>query len=331
MNALHPFLAAAPAVIVALAPVPAAAQQWQGTWVTRFGEFRLFQNGDHVFGEYRDGTIEGIIDARTGRLRARFRNPDGTTGYAELMILPDNQMFAGAYKWENEPLPTYEDRAPDRRWAGRRTASTAPTTTRVSRTGNRAAFINGSPAKYREWIGANTASAAASTAAAPPTANPLSERFAVLKDYPANFRPRFFEVRLDTWSFERIGFGDEGGIVRSALIYGTMGLYAYCETAQGTRALVPFGNAPNRVFDSPRDRPVALNVETHLDVNKTTRRFSIDQTCLRDPDARISVQIQTNLNEKNHIEARDNKFGFRSIKFYLDQIPNNSASRERFS
>lgn len=314
-------------VAVANTAVPVSAQQWQGTWNTRFGEFRLFQNGDHVFGDYGDGTIEGIIDPRTGRLRARFRNPNGSTGYAELLIQPDNVMFAGAFKWENEPLPTYEDSAPDRRWVGRRTASTAPTTTRVSRNANRASFIASAPAKYREWIGAGTATAATNATAAPQATNSLAERFPVLMDYPATFRPRFFEVSLT--SIEFYGPRNEGGALRPAELYGTMGLYAYCETASATRALVPFGNAPNRVFDMTRDRPFSVQVIGTLDENKTTRRFLLDGNCLRDRDARISVQFQSNLNEKNAIRARDRSFGFRSIKYYLDQITQLSSPNDR--
>lgn len=299
--------------------VPVSAQQWQGTWTTRFGEFRLFQSGDHVFGDYGDGTIEGIIDPRTGRLRARFRNPNGSTGYAELLIQPDNVMFAGAFKWEAEPLPTYEDSAPDRRWVGRRTASTAPTNARVSRNANRANFIASAPAKYREWIGAGTTTAATNATAAPQATNSLADRFPVLKDYPANFRPRFFEVTLDSVAF--YGPRGEGSPRRPAELYGTMGLFAYCETATGTRALIPFGNAPNRVFDTTRDRPFSVTVVGTLDRNKTTRRFAFDENCLRDRDARISVQLQSNLKEKNLIKMRDANFGYNSLKYYLDQVP----------
>ncbi|AUX69702.1 hypothetical protein CHX26_09505 [Porphyrobacter sp. HT-58-2] len=333
MSALHVFAPAAIIIAAAVSAAPVSAQQWSGTWNTRFGEFRLIQAGDYVYGDYGEGTIEGIIDPRTRRLRARFVNPNGSTGYAELLIQPDNVMFAGAFRWENEALPTYEDSAPDRRWAGRRTSSTAPARTRVASGRTRAAFIASAPPKYRQWIGANTA-AASSTAAAQTAAKPLAERFPALKDYPASFRPRFLEVDLTGWMFSGNLFEGSAVPTRAAFLYGTLGLYAYCETAQGTRALAVFGNAPNRVLDLPRDRAeriasVAAST-TAIDRNKTRRKFILDENCLNDNDSKISVQWQSNLTERNSIRSRDNDYGFKSMKIYLDQLPPRTPYRITF-
>lgn len=145
-------IAAAVCVVAAVSAVPVAAQQWQGAWETPYGQLRLIQNGDHVFGDYRDGTIEGVTDASTGRVRAIFRNPDGSIGYAEFKIRPDNRQFAGAWAWEPAPLPVHHAGAADRRWTGTRSAATPPPIVNFRMPGNRSRFINGAPAKYRQWI-----------------------------------------------------------------------------------------------------------------------------------------------------------------------------------
>lgn len=162
-----PFAASLACVPAMTFIAPAQAQQWQGAWSSTYGELRLMEDGDHVYGDYRDGTIEGILDRSTGRLRAFFRNPDGSIGYAELMMQPGTRGFTGAWDWEAAPLPRHDTGATDRRWTGNRTAASRPPIRNFRLPGNRAAFISGAPAKYRGWItGFSLPPATASSAAA---------------------------------------------------------------------------------------------------------------------------------------------------------------------
>ena len=318
------------AVCVAAASIsaPVYAQEWQGAWSTTYGQLRLMQNGDHVFGDYKDGTIEGIIDRSTGRVRAIFRNPDGSTGYAEFMLVRDGS-FSGAFDWENQPLPRHNAGAADRKWTGWRTATSIPPITRFKLPGNRAAFINGAPAKYRQWINGFSTVAAAPTPAptSAPARNPLAEKIPKLADYPVNFVPRTIEIQMDRLGYYVGGLGVfRPDSVWAADVYGTYGVYAYCETPAGTRPISPLAGQANRVFDRSRNQAVSVrgsgnHANVAVDINQATRRFPFDMACINTPGGRIAIQLQTNLNERNAIEARDASFGYRSFKFYLDQLP----------
>jgi hypothetical protein len=317
---------------------PVHAQQWQGAWNSTFGQLRLVQDGDHVFGDYRDGTIEGIIDQSTGRVRAIFRNPDGSTGYAEFMLVRDGS-FSGAFDWANQPMPRHNAGPADRKWTGSRTAASVPPITRFKLPGNRTAFLNTAPAAYRTWVNgfatSGTATAptapspaptATATPAPPPTAsvNPLTAKIPKLEDYPANFVPKTIEVNLDQLEFWYGGLRSlRPDSLYQADIYGTYGIYAYCETPSGRRSLTPQSGQPNRIFDRTRAQSVGIGGPSNVAVqpNQSRRRFTFDSACLDTAGGRIAVQVQSNLNERNAIETRDTKFGYRSQVFYLDQLP----------
>ena len=358
---MHSYFQSAASIVcaaVAVSAAPVAAQQWQGAWNTTFGQVRLIEDGDHVFGDYGDGTIEGIIDRSTGRLRAVFRNSDGRSGYAELK-LGANGTFAGAYSWESEALPRFDAGVATRRWTGNRTAAAAPPIRNFRLPANRSAFVSGASAKYREWINgfANAARVTGSqrtsnqqgssnvatgtvrvtptpTPTPTPTAsaavNPLVRKFPKLRDYPADFVPRSVEIDL-----RQIGFlinvpniMSEGSGA-AAEIYGTYGIYAYCETDSGSRPLSPMAGAKNRVFDRPRSSPARVGAQSTgpvVDANQGIRRFALDQQCMNTPGARFAIQVQTNLNEAELVPARDHKFGYRAFKFYLDQMPSSNSN-----
>ncbi|WP_448501252.1 hypothetical protein [Sphingomonas sp.] len=320
-------------VVAASMAAPVHAQQWQGAWNTTYGQLRLAQDGDHLFGDYRDGTIEGIVDRATGRARTIFRNPDGSTGYAEFKLVRDGS-FSGAFDWENQPLPRHDAGPANRKWTGSRTATTVPPITRFKLPANRSAFINGAPAKYRQWINGFSMAIDAPAAAPTPTPaasasarNPLAAKIPKLADYPASFVPKTIEVQVD-----RLGYYVGGlGVFRpdslwAADVYGTYGVYAYCETPAGTRQISPLAGQANRVFDRSRNQAVSVggsgeHSNVAVDINQATRRFPFDTACINTPGGRIAIQLQTNLNERNAIEARDTKLGYRGFKFYLDQLP----------
>lgn len=337
-------LAAMVVMAAAASATPAYAQQWQGAWDTNYGQLRLVQDGDHVFGDYGGGTIEGIYDASSGVLRAVFRNPDGATGYAEFQMQSGFRAFVGTWNWAGDPLPDRRRIPAERRWTGQRSAATVPPIVNFRLPGNRSRLLSSAPAKYRDWVnGFNrpAASAVTSSPSTPSTAvttaasqvNPLARKFPKLRDYPADFVPTAIEIDLrDVGFFFNFPNLLSEGQGRAADIYGTYGVYAYCETASESRALPPMSGQPNRMFDKPRSNPVRVGLypgSTVLDNNQGVRKFALDQQCMNTPGARFAIQIQMNLNERQAVPARDRKFGYRSFKFYLDQLPHSSANNYR--
>ncbi|MFN4113157.1 MAG: lipase family protein [Sphingomonadaceae bacterium] len=234
-----------PAAIVACiaganVSIPAYAQQWQGAWTTTFGEVRLVEDGDHVYGDFRGGTIEGILDRTTGRLRAIFRNPDGTSGYAELLMLPGNRGFAGSWDWENQTLPRHDAGAADRKWSGTRTAATMPPIISFKLPASRSRFISTAPAKYRGWITGFSGSATASTttassgtppppppppAPAPtqPAAAPVAHGLEHRRDLTPAKIATAFEMQRHVRAVSQQGDRQQSGEQAGAAYYRTMG------------------------------------------------------------------------------------------------------------
>lgn len=125
-------------------------------------------------------------------------------------------------------------------------------------------------------------------------------------------QPQWIEISIEQisiWNSRRI----------TPPVYGLFGVYAYCETANGSRALAPFGRLPNRLLDVPRSQARA-SLRDALSFNRGVRRFAYDQNCLSG-GGRIAIQFQANLKERRAVAARDFQFGYRSIKLYLDEFP----------
>lgn len=341
MNGYLQPIAAVVCVATATIATPVYAQQWQGAWGTNYGQLRLMQDGDYVFGDYGGGTIEGIYDASSGMLRAVFRNPDGAIGYGEFQMQSGFRSFVGAWDWAGNPLPDRRRIPADRRWTGQRTATTVPPIVNFRLPGNRGRLLSSATAKYRDWVnGFNrpAASAVTSSPSTPSTAaitaarqvNPLARKFPKLRDYPADFVPTAIEFELRAVRFSvgpLLNLLSEGKF-QAADIYGTYGVYVYCETDSGSRALPPMRGFANRVFEKPRANPVRVGLlpgGAVIDQNQGVRRFALDQQCLNTPNGRFAIQIQTNLNERQAVPALDRKFGYRSFKFYLDQAPPSGA------
>ena len=146
----------------------------------------------------------------------------------------------------------------------------------------------------------------------------MAKRFPKLADYPASFTPRWFEI-----SFTSLTGG--GQAEARPEFFGVIGIYAYCESDKGSRSLPPFGGLKARVFDLPRNNPARVRgifPARYYFGEQTRRKFPVDQQCLNDPDARLKIQLQTNLKEKNVGGGpRDAVYGYRSLSFYLDHIP----------
>jgi len=313
------------AIGAALMSSTSALAQWQGTWDTKYGDVKLHQTGQHVYGDYGTwGTIEGLVSQDRRTIRGVYRrNDDGSSGYFEWRINGTQNYFTGHWASPQSALPRWNGGGPQ--WTGSRTRSAKPTLSVYRGNGNIGDFFGRQDVKYINWARAvssasappNTASAGQSTAAAPakPKTNPLAKRYPKLADYSADFKPRFFEISLE----ELTGLGTE----QRPEIYGLIGIYAYCESASGSRALRSFGNLKARVFDLPRNNPARVRTaKAYFFGESTIRKFPVDAACMREPDARLKIQLQTNLREKEiGGGARDEVYGYRSLAFYLDLIP----------
>ena len=110
------------AALLAGVPSLALAEGWSGTWRSSYGELRLKQVGERVYGDYADeGTIEGV--ANGDRLRGSFQRKDGNGGYIEFQMSPKNDKFIGKWSWIGQPLPVLPQSGND--WSGWRSAATA--------------------------------------------------------------------------------------------------------------------------------------------------------------------------------------------------------------
>lgn len=308
------------AIIATMITSSSAYAQWQGTWDTNYGDVKLHQAQTHVYGDYgKWGTIEGVVSKDRRTVRGVYRrNDDGSKGYFEWK-LTSIRGFSGRWASSQRSLPVWNSRGTG--WTGTRTSSAKPRFTVYRGSGNMGTFMGGQDGKYTRWINAlysdgtapdPSSTGQSSTAAAKPKAvNPLAKRFPKLKDYDADFQPRWFHVGINTVKGEQ----------RDTSLYGVMGLYAYCETAGSSRPLKSFGNLKARIFDRTRKDPARglFNAPVRLG-SDAYRKFPMDRACLNDPMGRIKVQIQTNLKEKDPA-SRDEKFGYRSYHFYIDQIP----------
>ena len=113
MNARNPF--AALATLAALvAPAPILAQEWQGAWNTTYGQIRLVEDGDYVYGDYGNiGTIEGVLVNGKQVLRAVFTRRDTKqTGYVEwVQSGDDGNRITGRWNWTSAPVPDWQEEA----------------------------------------------------------------------------------------------------------------------------------------------------------------------------------------------------------------------------
>ena len=98
-----------------------AAGPWEGSWNTNFGELRLVQSGDRVYGDYAD---RGMIEARTspdGRtLRGAYNRHDGKWGLLQFDLSDDGESWQGRWSWNDDPGLR------DGGWSGRRSSTATP-------------------------------------------------------------------------------------------------------------------------------------------------------------------------------------------------------------
>lgn len=301
----------------------AAHAQWQGTWDTRYGEVKLQQTQKYVYGDYGSwGTIEGMASPDGKLLRGVYRrNDDGTWGYFEWK-LSFPTYFEGRWQTSRLPVPIWNSRGT--KWDGKRTSEANPSLRvypyeagAVSAIGG---FLGRQERKYVDWMSqlSNTGSGGPrQVAEEKPRVHPWARQIPAFAKYHPDYRPRYLEVRLT-----EITIVNEAS---AAEIYGDASIFAACEKPVGSFTLQPFGGRSNKVFRVSREeaRPGFGEANRHRVIpnqNMATIRFPINDDCLADPDARIAIQLQTNLAEKDNFRATDDRLGYQARKIYLDQL-----------
>lgn len=299
----------------------ASYEPWEGTWETTYGEVRLVEQGDYVYGDYGTvGTIQGILSEDKSKLRGVFIRSNGNVGYIEwVQSGDDGNRFVGRWKWQNNGLPQWDSEKGGDRWRGDRRNSATPRLVMFNSGMGRSAFLVRQTSAYRSWTNFPAqarSSASSSTTPAPAPVRTQAPSKPWLNKVPylrtVGSAPKWVDIKMN-----RVGMGlDEA---RTYEIYGTLGLYAYCETPSGTRALRPFYGNSNRVLDRPRSD--ARTGPIKFSTNQATLRFAFDEACLKENGGRLSFQLQTNLAEKDTIRRLDEDFGYRGWKFYMEDLP----------
>lgn len=105
---------------------------WTDVWDTRYGQLRLIQDGNLVYGDYTNkGTIKAYVDKPCGGgyLRGIFENKGGKWGYIEFVATGDlEQRFSGRWTWSNSRLPSWKDKIGTEWWGTRKNMGSAPIT-----------------------------------------------------------------------------------------------------------------------------------------------------------------------------------------------------------
>ena len=84
---------------------------WTGSWDTTYGQLRLIEDGDTVYGDYGNvGTIKAYLNRPCGEwLRGIFERKDGRWGYIEFVATGDlGSRFSGRWTWSDTTLPSWE-------------------------------------------------------------------------------------------------------------------------------------------------------------------------------------------------------------------------------
>ena len=126
----------------------ALAGQWDGNWDSSYGQLRLVQSGDRVFGDYAEqGTIEGKLSADGRNLRGVFIFTDGRWGTFDWLM--SGKKFAGTWRSGDNGITT----AGDQKWSAKKT-SNRPSLLKFADTGtlawptNEKTMGNGSLARF---------------------------------------------------------------------------------------------------------------------------------------------------------------------------------------
>lgn len=96
------------------------SQSLTGTWSSSYGELRLIQEGNRIYGDYAD---KGVIDAtieKGGKITGRFTNKAFPDQYGELsLVLNSYESFIGSWRFGNGSWNTNS-------WTAKKTNSNTP-------------------------------------------------------------------------------------------------------------------------------------------------------------------------------------------------------------
>jgi len=91
-------------LLPALSANHAVATDWNGNWASNFGQLRLLQNGNRLYGDYAErGRIEGTISADGRSARAFFIYNDGRWGTVQWRKA--DEKISGTWNWKADGLP----------------------------------------------------------------------------------------------------------------------------------------------------------------------------------------------------------------------------------
>lgn len=133
----------------------AAGLEWTGTFTTNYGDLRLIQSGDRVYGDYGTrGYIEGRVNSAGTVMRGTFQynSPRGSHGFIEFRR--SGSRFEGGWSWTaNGPPPSTKVN-----WTGNRKSSARPT---LKHAVQKASYWSDAWFKidqqYRSWVSGSNA------------------------------------------------------------------------------------------------------------------------------------------------------------------------------
>lgn len=139
------------ALILTLLFSTSAFAQWQGTWDTNYGQIKLRQSANHVYGDYGSwGTIGGVVSKDRRTLRGVYRrNDDGSWGYIEWR-LRGSSAFEGRWGKPNQVFPTVGETGIV--WDGTRVSAQLPALSVYNGSGFIGDFMPAQPPIYTHWV-----------------------------------------------------------------------------------------------------------------------------------------------------------------------------------
>lgn len=102
-------------ILILMVGLQSFAQTWTGTWTSTYGELRLIEQGNKVYGDYANkGMIEGTITNNI--LTGTFKNG---TNIGNFTFTINNEAFSGNWNWPNN--------SKKENWTGKRVNTAKPT------------------------------------------------------------------------------------------------------------------------------------------------------------------------------------------------------------
>ena len=165
------FRYSAVALLVGVSQAALAAGPFEGTWDTTWGEVRLQQDGQQVWGDYGSrGPIQGVVDHEGDTLRMQFKN-GSRVGWG-VFDNADGITLRGRWAWADDDKPGLAEMGGDNGygavWTGTKTSPATPQLTHFDVQPPASAFLLSMSANDRRWIRQNATPPQASTTTVKP-------------------------------------------------------------------------------------------------------------------------------------------------------------------